>query len=68
MATHHLRVKNDTKPSGGKISAKSHADYIFREDGKSHANYINREGAQSNIVDEFITNHLNCLAKDIRTY
>ena len=51
MATYHLRVKNDTKPSGGKVSAKSHADYILREDGKSHADYINREGAQSNRND-----------------
>ena len=47
MATYHLRVKNDTKSGGGKVSAKRHADYIFREDGKSHADYINREGAQS---------------------
>ena len=37
MATYHLRVKNDTKSGGGKVSAKRHADYIFREDGKSHA-------------------------------
>ena len=51
MATYHLRVKNDTKPSGGKVSAKRHADYIFREDGKSHADYINREGAQSDRTD-----------------
>ena len=35
MATYHLRVKNDTHPSGKKISAKRHADYILREDGKS---------------------------------
>ena len=45
MATYHLRVKNNTKSGGGKVSAKRHADYIFREDGKSHADYINREGA-----------------------
>lgn len=51
MATYHLRVKNDTQPSGKKISAKSHADYIFREDGKSHADYINREGAQNDRTD-----------------
>ena len=51
MATYHLRVKNDTKSDGGKISAKRHADYILREDGKSHADYINREGAQSNKDD-----------------
>ena len=47
MATYHLRVKNDMRPGGKKISAKRHADYILREDGKSHADYINREGAQS---------------------
>ena len=35
MATYHLRVKNDTQPSGKKVSAKRHADYILREDGKS---------------------------------
>ena len=51
MATYHLRVKNDTKSGGGKVSAKRHADYIFREDGKSHADYINREGAQSDRTD-----------------
>ena len=31
MATYHLRVKNDTKPNGTKISAQGHADYILRE-------------------------------------
>ena len=51
MATYHLRVKNDTKSGGGKVSAKRHADYIFREDGKSHVDYINREGAQSDRID-----------------
>ena len=51
MATYHLRVKNDTKSGGEKVSAKRHADYIFREDGKSHADYINREGAQSDRND-----------------
>ena len=51
MATYHLRVKNDTQPSGVKVSAKRHADYILREDGKSHADYINREGAQSERTD-----------------
>lgn len=51
MATYHLRVKNDTKSGGGKVLAKRHADYIFREDGKSHADYINREGAQSDRTD-----------------
>ena len=49
MATYHLRVKNDTKSGGGKVSAKRHAVYIFREDGKSHVDYINREGAQSDL-------------------
>ena len=51
MATYHLRVKNDTKSGGGKVSAKRHADYIFREDGKFHADYINREGAQGEKTD-----------------
>ena len=51
MATYHLRVKNDTQPSGTKVSAKRHADYILREDGKSHADYINREGAQGEKTD-----------------
>jgi hypothetical protein len=31
MATYHLRIKNDTKPNGAKVSAKAHADYILRE-------------------------------------
>ena len=31
MATYHLRMKNDTKPNGTKISAKGHVDYINRE-------------------------------------
>lgn len=51
MATYHLRLKNDTQPSGAKVSAKRHADYILREDGKSHADYINREGAQGEKID-----------------
>ena len=51
MATYHLRVKNDTKPSGTKVSAKNHAKYILREEGKAHADYINREGAQSDKND-----------------
>lgn len=51
MATYHLRVKNDTKPSGKKVSAKRHAEYILREEGNAHADYINREGAQSNKDD-----------------
>lgn len=51
MATYHLRVKNDTKTSGVKVSAKRHAEYILREEGKSHADYINREGAQSDKTD-----------------
>lgn len=51
MAKYHLRVKNDTQPSGTKVSAKRHADYILREDGKSHADYINREGAQGEKTD-----------------
>lgn len=51
MATYHLRLKNDTRPSGKKISAKRHADYILREDAKSHADYINREGSQNERTD-----------------
>ena len=51
MASYHLRVKDDTKSGGKRISAKKHVDYIFREDGKSHADYINREGAQSERSD-----------------
>ena len=51
MAIYHLRVKNDTKPSGKKVSAKRHAEYILREEGSAHADYINREGAQSNKDD-----------------
>ena len=30
MATYHLRLKNDTKSNGQKVSAKGHADYILR--------------------------------------
>ncbi|MBQ3442719.1 MAG: hypothetical protein IJG33_05665 [Selenomonadaceae bacterium] len=59
MATYHLRVKNDTQPSGTKVSAKRHADYILREDGKSHADYINREGAQGEKTDCF-SKTVNC--------
>ena len=51
MASYHLRVKDDTKSGGKRISAKKHVDYILREDGKSHADYINREGAQSDRND-----------------
>lgn len=51
MATYHLRIKNDTKANGTKVSAKRHADYILREDAKAHADYINREGAQSEKID-----------------
>ena len=39
MATYHLRVKNDIQPSGTKVSAKRHADYILREEGQAHADY-----------------------------
>ena len=46
MATFHLRVKDDTKSSGTKTSAKRHVDYILREEGRAHADYINREGAK----------------------
>ncbi len=64
MATFHLRVKDDTKSSGKRISAKKHVDYILREDGKSHADYINREGAQSERTDcVFKGSHLPKWAK-----
>jgi len=51
MASYHLRVKDDTKSGGKRISAKKHVDYILREDGKSHVDYINREGVQSDRND-----------------
>ena len=51
MATYHLRIKDDTKSGGKRISAKKHADYILREEGEAHADYINREGAQSDRND-----------------
>ena len=51
MATYHLRIKDDTKSSGKRISAKKHVDYILREEGEAHADYINREGAQSDRND-----------------
>ena len=51
MASYHLRVKDDTRQSGSKVSAKRHADYILREEGQAHADYINREGAQSDRND-----------------
>ena len=64
MATYHLRVKNDTKTSGTKVSAKNHAKYILREEGKAHADYINREGAQSEKTDcVFKSNQLPKWAK-----
>ena len=64
MASYHLRVKDDTKSGGKRISAKKHVDYILREDGKSHADYINREGAQSEKTDcVFKGSHLPKWAK-----
>ena len=64
MASYHLRVKDDTKSGGKRISAKKHVDYILREDGKSHADYINREGAQSDRTDcVFKSSHLPKWAK-----
>ena len=51
MTTYHLRVKNDTKRSGSKVSPIRHADYILREEGQAHADYINREGTQSDKND-----------------
>jgi len=47
MASYHLRLKNDTKPNGTKVSAKGHADYILRENAEAHANYINRDVSQA---------------------
>ena len=46
-----MRVKDDTKRSCSKVSAKRHADYILREEGQAHADYINREGNQSDKND-----------------
>lgn len=46
MASYHLRLKNDRKPNGTRVSAKGHADYILRENAEAYANYINREGNQ----------------------
>ena len=46
MASYHLRLKNDRKPNGTRVSAKGHADYILRENAEAQANYINREGNQ----------------------
>ena len=41
MASYHLRLKNDSKPNGTKVSAKGHADYILREeDRQKRAEYI----------------------------
>jgi len=39
MAIYHLRMKNDRKPNGQKISAKVHAEYILRE-GKETTDLI----------------------------
>ena len=64
MASYHLRVKDDTKSTGKRISVKKHVDYILREDGKSNADYINREGAQSEKTDYvFKSNQLSKWAK-----
>ena len=30
MASYHLRLKNDSKVNGQKVSAKGHAEYILR--------------------------------------
>ena len=56
MASYHLRIKDDTRSGGKRVSAKKHVDYILREDGKFHADYINREGAQSD--------HNDCVFKE----
>ena len=64
MATCHLKVKNDTKSSAKRISAKKHVDYILREDEKSYADYINRQGTQSDKNDYvFKDSHLPKWAK-----
>ena len=64
MASYHLRVKDDTKSGGKRISAKKHVDYILREEGEAHADYINREGAQSDRNDcVFKGSHLPKWAK-----
>ncbi len=40
MATYHLRLKNDSKPNGQKVSAKVHADYILREGGNQERDCV----------------------------
>ncbi len=45
MASYHLRLKNDRKSNGQKVTAKGHVDYIFREEAKTHTEYTNREGS-----------------------
>lgn len=45
MATYHLRLKNDTKPNGIKVSAKGHADYILRANDEKQTD-LNYKGSQ----------------------
>ena len=40
MATYHLRLKNDTKSNGTKVSSKGHADYILRESDEKQTDLI----------------------------
>lgn len=47
MATYHLRLKNDTKANGQKVSAKGHADYILRE-GEEKSDLIYQESQLPN--------------------
>ena len=46
MASYHLRLKNNRKPNGQKVTAKRHVNYIFREEAKAHVEYINLAGSQ----------------------
>ena len=51
MATYHLRVKDDTKSGGKRISAKKHVDYILREDFARIQNEVLEKNGYSIRVD-----------------
>ena len=51
MATYHLRLKNDTKANGTKISAKGHADYILREGEENQTDCIYKSCQLPNWAD-----------------
>ena len=40
MASYHLRLKNDAKANGRKVSAKVHADHILREGGNKERDCV----------------------------